>query len=99
MDLPHLSSREAVRKVSRPMLLGWGGADGGAYVRCSVDREHDVNKCSVWNDHNGALIESGNYRLRGENRAATESELHVSFPDVGGLIYLEGGLVLQRVDR
>jgi hypothetical protein len=73
-----------------------GGADGGAYVRCTVDSSHNVNPCSVWNDYTGALIESGNYQLRKEGRAAKESELRVSFPDFGGLIYLDGGLVLKR---
>jgi hypothetical protein len=42
------------------------------------------------------LIESGNYQLRKEGRAAKESELRISFPDFGGLIYLDGGLVLKR---
>ena len=74
-----------------------GGADGGAYVRCTIDPARDVNPCSVWNDYTGALIESGNYRLRKEGRAATESELHISFPDFNGLIYLEHGLVLKRL--
>lgn len=74
-----------------------GGADGGAYVRCTVDAKENVNPCSVWNDYTGTLIESGNYRLRKEGRAATKSELHISFPDFGGLIYLQGGLVLKRL--
>ena len=74
-----------------------GGADGGAYVRCTSDSLRDVNRCSVWNDYTGDLIESGDYRLRKEGRAATEAELHISFPDFGGLIYLKNGLVLKRL--
>jgi hypothetical protein len=74
-----------------------GGADGGAYVRCSVDAAHDVNPCSVWNDYTGKLVESGNYRLLKEGRAAKESELRITFPDFGGLIYLQGGLILKRL--
>jgi len=74
-----------------------GGADGGAYVRCTSDSARDVNPCSVWNDYTGDLIESGDYRLRKEGRAATEAELVISFPDFGGLIYLKNGLVLKRL--
>lgn len=73
-----------------------GGADGGAYVRCGIDPTQNVNPCSVWNDYTGMLIESGNYQLVKEHRAATQAELHVTFPDFSGLIYLRGGLVLKR---
>jgi hypothetical protein len=72
-----------------------GGADGGAYVRCAVDVIRKVNPCSVWNDYTGDLVESGNYRLQMQGRAATESELRIRFPDFDGSIYLEGGLVLK----
>ncbi len=74
-----------------------GGADGGAYVLCAVDAAHNVNPCNVWNDQTGQLVESGNYQLRDEGRAATKSELRISFPDFNGLIYLSGGLVLKHV--
>lgn len=74
-----------------------GGADGGAYVRCTVDIDHDVNLCSVWNDYSGHLVEFGEYRLLKEGRAAKESELRVLFPDFGGLIYLQKGLILKRI--
>jgi len=64
---------------------------------CSVDTARKVNPCRVWNDHRGQLVESGDYRLTTQDRAATESELHVSFPDFHGLIYLDEGLVLKRL--
>jgi hypothetical protein len=73
-----------------------GGADGGAYVYCTIDEIRNVNPCKVWNDYTGNLVESGDYRLAKENRAAKKTELRVSFPDFGGNIYLEGGLVLKR---
>lgn len=95
---PATGTAPKVRPSSVPNGAVWaGGADGGAYVLCSVDSSHDVNPCSVWNDYSGQLIESGNYRLRPENRAATASELHVSFPDFKGRIFLSKGLVLQRM--
>jgi hypothetical protein len=87
-----------IRPSGVPSDALWvGGADGGAYVRCTVDYVLDVNPCSVWNDYTGQLGESGNYRLDKENRAATQSELKISFPDFGGSIYLEHGLVLKRL--
>jgi hypothetical protein len=90
------SMEPKVRPVGVPQDAVWaGGADGGAYVKCRVDATRNVNPCSVWNDYSGVLIESGNYRLLKEGRAATESELKVAFPDFGGSILLEGGQVLK----
>jgi hypothetical protein len=76
--------------------LWFGGPDGGAYVRCTVDVSRDVNPCEVWNDFTGGLVESGDYRLEKEKRAATASELQPAFPDFGGRILLKGGMVLRR---
>lgn len=42
-----------------------------------LDRTKDVDVCRAW-DQDGNLIAFGNYRLEGENRAATESELRPS---------------------
>jgi hypothetical protein len=90
--------RPKTRPVGIPSDAVWvGGADGGAYVRCTIDSARNVNPCSVWNDYTGDLIESGDYRLRTEDRAATDAELNISFPDFGGLIYLQKGLVLKRL--
>ena len=89
----------SVRPAGVPKDATWvGGADGGAYVRCSVDEARNVDQCAVWNDFTGDLIESGDYRIRGQARAATEQELRtISFPDFDGHIYLEKEMVLDRM--
>ena len=95
---PAAPLKPKTRPQGVPTAALWvGGADGGAYVLCSVDTARNVNPCSVWNDYAGDLVESGNYRLSKEGRAATQSELQISFPDFNGLIYLNGGLVLKRM--
>jgi len=71
-----------------------GGADGGAYVRCSVDAVRNVNPCTVWNDNTGESV-SGDYRLTKENRAASESELTITGA-VNEFIFLENGKLLKR---
>ena len=48
-----------------------------AWFDCSIDLKKDVNPCRAWNE-NGALIAFGNYRLDGQNRAATAVELRPS---------------------
>jgi len=48
-----------------------------AWFDCSIERTKDVNICRAW-DSDGNLIASGNYRLDGENRAATAPELRPS---------------------
>jgi len=75
-----------------------GGLDGGAFIHCDVDHTKDVNRCRVWNDFTGQLIESGEYRLLKEGRAAKPSELVYSWADFGGWIGLEHGLVLANLD-
>jgi hypothetical protein len=95
---PAASLKPKTRPQGVPATALWaGGADGGAYVLCSVDTARNVNPCSVWNDYTGDLVESGNYRLSKKGRAATQSELQISFPDFNGLIYLNGGLVLKHM--
>jgi hypothetical protein len=95
---PTATREPKTRPAGVPSNAQWaGGADGGAYVSCSIDAIRDVNPCSVWNDYTGQLVESGNYRLVHEGRAAKESELRITFSDFGGSIYLQGGLVLKRL--
>ncbi len=48
-----------------------------AWFDCSINQTKDVNICQAW-DTNGNLIAFGNYRLDGENRAATGLELRPS---------------------
>lgn len=45
-----------------------------AWFDCAVDSLGDVDICQAW-DEQGWLIALGNYRLDGENRAATRDEL------------------------
>jgi hypothetical protein len=48
-----------------------------AWFDCSLERSRNIDVCRAW-DEDGNLIALGNYRLDGENRAATESELRPS---------------------
>ena len=92
---PH-SLEPRTRPPGVPNDAVWaGGADGGAYVRCTVDKGRDVNLCTVWNDNTGYSSGLGSYRLKQENRAATLSELRI-IGAVNDSIYLQGGLILKR---
>lgn len=71
-----------------------GGADGGAYVRCSLDKERGLDKCIVWNDFNGETDGLKDYRLEKEHRAASVDELKFTGA-VNDLIFLQNGLVLK----
>ena len=75
-----------------------GGPDGGSFVFCDVDSRKGVNHCKVWNDVNGQLVESGEYRLLKEGRAAEPSELAYAWADRAGWIGLKGGFVLDNLD-
>jgi hypothetical protein len=90
------------RPANVPAAATWaGGPDGGSYVLCTIDQAKAVNSCQVWNDYNGDLIESGEYTLQEQKRAAQLSELVVVFADRGGRIGLKNGMVLvnSRVRR
>jgi hypothetical protein len=91
--------RPSVRPAGVPRDAVWaGGADGGAYVRCLVDRRKNADHCEVWNDNTGDLAESGDYQIEGQARAATAQELKApQGSDFGGHIYLENGIVLDRL--
>jgi hypothetical protein len=75
-----------------------GGPDGGSFIFCDFDSVKDVNHCKVWNDFNGQLVESGEYRLLKEGRAANKSELVYAWADRGGWIGLRHDLVLDNLD-
>ena len=91
------SAEPEKRPKAVPAEAIWaGGPDGGSYVLCTVDQAKDVNRCEVWNDYNGDLIESGEYRLREQKRAAQPSELVYVFADRGGRIELKNGMVLEN---
>ena len=65
------------------------------WFSCQVDEKRDVDVCSAWDDR-GRLVASGDFRLRGENRAATREELQPSIVGPGDssgrsdVIYLFG---------
>ena len=68
--------KPAKRPSGVPADAVWaGGADGGAYVRCSLDEQREVDKCIVWNDSNGETDGLKDYRLEKEHRAASVDEL------------------------
>ena len=82
--------------VGVPVDATWaGGADGGAYIKCSFDADRKVDSCSVWNDFTGYSSGPHDYLLVKEHRAAMNSELQ--YIGAGGdSIFLQHGLVLQR---
>ena len=87
-----------VRPSGVPSNAKWvEGAGGGAYISCTVDRVNDLNACKILNSFTGQVIDSGNYRLVNEKRAAKESELQIIGSNFAGSIFLEGGLVLRRL--
>jgi hypothetical protein len=57
------------RYVAKLKTSGW--------FDCSVDRTKNIDVCRAWNDA-GQLIAYGNFRLDGEQRAATVTELRPS---------------------
>jgi hypothetical protein len=69
--------------------------ESAAWFDCSVDSKRDVDVCRAW-DAWGRLVASGDFRLEGENRAATPGELRPSTPGrtnrsgLSGEIYLFG---------
>lgn len=74
-----------------------GGLDGGSFVLCQIDLTRKVNTCTVYNDFSGQVVEHGDFRLKGEDRAARLEELNYSWADGGGMIGLKGGRTLVRV--
>jgi hypothetical protein len=87
--------RPARKPSGVPVDAVWaGGADGGAYIRCSIDLDRDVDRCTIWNDYTGQTAGPHDYRLQKEHRAARASEL--KFLGAGGeSIFLQNGLILS----
>ena len=75
-----------------------GGPDGGSFILCDFDSVKNVNHCKVWNDFNGQLVESGEYRLLKDRRAANKSELAFAWADRAGWIGLKNDLILENLD-
>ena len=86
-----------VRPPKVPNSVVWaGGADGGAYIRCSVDAKRNVDVCEVWNDYTGDSTGPRDYQLEKEHRAATNSELKF-LGAAGDSIYLAGDRELVAI--
>jgi hypothetical protein len=82
-----------------PSYAVWaGGADGGAYISCTVEPPRNLNYCRVWNDFGGELIESGDYQFLVQHRLARQSELKYLGADFDGEIYLQNGLTLKKLN-
>jgi hypothetical protein len=87
------------RPAGVPRAAVWaGGTDGGVWIDCRVSIADNVDVCDVYDDHSGKKRNSGMWRLRGLNRAATTQELQFEGYD-GELILLRNALVLQRIDH
>ena len=77
------------RPKSVPRYALWvGGADGGSYIDCHNDRALNYNDCTIYNDSTGAVWATGHYIIKGQDRAASASELKYSFFD-GHELYLD----------
>jgi hypothetical protein len=88
-----------VRPAGVPDDAIWaGGRDGGCFVKCEVDVAKSVNNCVAYLDSNGHVLQRGEYRIRGEARAATTEELAYAWCD-GNAIGLKNGLVLDPVEK
>jgi hypothetical protein len=65
----------------------------GTWFKCYVDSKRSVDVCKAW-DADGRLIADGDFRLEGENRFATKSELRPTHVARGDgqvwMIYLNG---------
>ena len=68
--------------VSRTANLVVCGFESAEWFDCRYDRARDVDVCKAW-DTSGKLLADGDFRLKGENRAALPEELHPS--GIGGM--------------
>jgi hypothetical protein len=84
------------RPAEVPIDAVWaGGADGGAYIKCTVDAVRNVDRCSIWNDFTGKSTEPEDYMLLREHRAATDYELQYTGA-ANDSIFLQHGMILRR---
>ena len=67
------------------------------FIMCEIDTVKNANKCEVYNDFTGQIMEKGDFRLKTEDRAARAEELKYAWADWGGMIGLADGRVLSRV--
>lgn len=91
--------RAPKRAVGVPKDAIWaGGQDGGAWIRCTVDRRKNVNSCEIFSDTTGRRVAAGEFVLRDERRAALEGELRYSGTDYDS-IFLANRKMLVRTPR
>ena len=84
---------QAYAPMHRPKLVPrqalWvGGPDGGSYIDCHDVKTLNYDDCTIYNDWTGAVKATGHFTLKGQNRAATSTELKYSVFD-GNEIYLD----------
>jgi len=78
-----------------PETAVWaGGVDGGAWIKCSLDREQHANWCTTWNDQTGAVWARTHFVLRDTGQPIPESELNYASFD-GVWIWLVDGRALE----
>ena len=81
-----------------PTAAVWaGGLDRGSFILCVTDPSSRVNRCTVYNDYTGQVMETGDFRLKVEDRAARVEELKYAWADRGGMIGLADGRLLVGV--
>jgi hypothetical protein len=91
------SVSEPERPPSVPMTAVWsGGPDGGNWFDCDSKRDSEYNRCTVYADVTGVVLESGRYQLRDEKRAAMKNELQYAYYSLGE-INLRNNKLLLRV--
>src|SRR5262249_9382862 len=52
-----------------PEAVWAGGADGGSLIFCQVDSINNVNKCTVYNEDTGQIMDRGDFKLMTEHHA------------------------------
>jgi hypothetical protein len=93
-----MSATQPTRPKNVPPAAIWaGGPDGGNWFWCDFVLDRSWNKCSVYADVTGALLEKGQFQLKDEGRAAAEAELQFAYYSLGE-IHLANNRTLVRID-
>ena len=61
----------------------------GVWFDCSIDSRLNVNVCTAWN-YDGRLLITGEFRLKGQDRAATKDELYPSALEPNRIYLFDG---------
>ncbi len=70
-----------------------GGIKGGNFFLCDANAESAVNHCTIYADYTGIVVADANFRIMGENRAASSDELNYQSFN-GQVIHLKNGKYL-----